>query len=109
LQTDLGSGHPEMPVELRLFPGLAEPSSTEPWKVRVAVRFYSDSVQKLADGAELKTDATVAPSETKTVKLEMPRAPWPLTANYHLLGLFVADVKGQRYTREFGLDTEAAR
>jgi hypothetical protein len=109
LQTDLGNAHPELPAELRLFPGLAVPGSREAWKVTVTVRFYPDSAEKLAAAAEVKTQAQIAPGETKAVTLEPPRAPWPVTANYHLLGLFVAEVDGQRWTREFGFDTASAR
>jgi hypothetical protein len=109
LQTDLGENHPEQPMTLMLFPGLAVPGSNELWKARVSVRFYADTAEKLAAHAALGTSVALGPSETKTIALEQPRAPWPMSAGYHPLGLLVAQSGEQRWTREFGLDSGSAQ
>jgi hypothetical protein len=109
LQTDLGENHPELPMTLTLFPGLAVPGSTELWKARVSVRFYADTAEKLAKHAGLTTAVTVAPGETKTVTVGRPRVPWPIAEGFHPLGVLVAETGGHRWTREFGLDMESAR
>ena len=63
LQVELPEGHGDMPVELGLFPGFADPADTQPWTLRAshpAVRRHARSRSRRPPPAS--TDVTVAPA-----------------------------------------------
>ena len=48
LQVELPEGHGDMPVELGLFPGFADPNGDQRWSLRASIRVYADTSIVLA-------------------------------------------------------------
>jgi hypothetical protein len=90
-----------LPLELQLFPGLAEPGSTEAWRARVTVRFYPDSAGRLAAAAQTPTAVELSPRESRSVSLTAPAPVGPPGEGFRPLLVLVARVGEERWTREF--------
>jgi subtilisin family serine protease len=109
LETTLPDKHDDMALELRLFPGFAEPGTTEAWKTRVAIRLYAGEPVALQTGGERVGALTLPAAQTKTVRFPLPDSPWVLPPAFGLLGVVVAEVGGDVWTRETSLGSAAGR
>jgi hypothetical protein len=109
LQTTLPEKHDDMALELRLFPGFAEPGTTEAWKTRVAIRLYAGEPVALQTGGERVGALTLPAAQTKTVRFPLPDSPWVVPPGFGLLGVVVAQVRDDVWTRETSLGTAAGR
>ncbi len=103
LQASLPSGHGDMPVDLALFPAFANPNSDEPWTVRAAIRLYSDSAVALTAAGSGPASLTVPPGRDASRAFPIPESPWRLGDGFFPLGILVARVGQQTWTREGGL------
>lgn len=95
VQKQGGSG-----VDVELFPGLAEASSTQRWTATVSVRLYADSahVVRLAGSA-----ATIAPGASATIQVPMEPPVLPLGEGFVPLGIVVVPEQDRTWTREVPL------
>jgi len=103
LQAALPEGHGDMPVELGLFPGFADPMSDQQWALRAAIRLYADSAVTLAPRQVAEATVTIAPSRNASVVFAMPESPWPLGDGFFPLGILVARAAEHTWTREGAL------
>lgn len=101
LEAKLPSGHPDMAVELGLFPGFADTASDQSYTLRASIRLYADSAVTLK--AATHSVITVPPGKTETAKFELPQSPWPLGDGFFPLGIFAVRANDHTWTRESGL------
>jgi hypothetical protein len=101
LQVELPEGHGDMPVTLGLFPGLADTSGSQAWRLRAAVRVYADTSVVLA--RQDSSARTIAPRGRVEATFRVPPLPWPLPPGFAPLGLLVARADGRSWTREVEL------
>ncbi|MGH7507968.1 MAG: S8 family serine peptidase [Gemmatimonadales bacterium] len=112
LQAALPEDQGDMPVELRLFPGFADPASDQTWSVRASIRLYPDSAVTLNPGEGTPAKLTLAPGETRSAAFPLPPSPWQLGDGFFPLGVLVARAGDHTWTREGGLplpDSPAVR
>jgi tripeptidyl-peptidase-2 len=108
LQLPLAPGHGEMPLELRLFPGFADPAGSQRWKAAVSIRLYADSVVTL-DGAAGRTARLSLPAgQARTAEFTLAPSSWTLPERFHPLGVMLAHAGGEIWTRELGLSAPPA-
>lgn len=103
LQAALPAGHGDMPVELGLFPGFADPMTNEQWTLRAAIRLYPDSAVTLQPRQVQEANITIAPSGKASATFPLPPSPWPLGEGFFPLGILVARAADRTWTREGGL------
>ena len=103
LEAELPEGHGDMPVELRLYPGFADPDTDQQWMLRAAIRLYADSAVALKPGQQAPPRVTVAPGRTASAVFPLPPSPWPLAEGFFPLGVLVARTEENTWTREGGL------
>ena len=103
LQASLPENHGDMPVELALFPGFADPETNEPWTLRAFIRLYADSAVALSRPESAAAPVTVAPGRSASVAFGLPGSPWALGDGFFPLGILVARVAEHTWTRESGL------
>lgn len=103
LQAKLPDDHGDMPVELGLFPGFADPNGDESWTARAIIRLYADSAVALEPTREADSTLTIAPASTATAGFSLPRSPWPLGDGFFPLAVLVARANERSWTREGGL------
>jgi hypothetical protein len=103
LQAKLPDGHGDMPVELGLFPGFADPKEDGSWTVRASIRLYADSAIALDPAREADSTLTIAPGKAATVGFSLPASPWPLGDGFFPLAVLVARTGEHSWTREGGL------
>jgi tripeptidyl-peptidase-2 len=107
LQAALPEGHGDMPVELRLFPGFADPASDEQWTLRASIRLYADSAVALDRPREAPATMTLAPGRKASAVFPLQAGPWPLGDGFFPLGVLVARAAEHTWTREDGLPLPA--
>jgi tripeptidyl-peptidase-2 len=100
LQARLPATHPDMRLELGLFPGFAD-STDQAWSARVSIRLYADSALTLQAAGE--SSITVPAQGTSTVRFAMPEKPWPLGDGFFPLAVVAARTDEKTWTREGGL------
>jgi hypothetical protein len=100
LTSDLPSHHGEMLTQLALFPGLADPGSSERWSLDLSVRLYADSTGIVETPAP---PVTIAPGTSATVTIVPPLQPFHLNDGLDPLAVLVARVAGRAWTREIRL------
>jgi tripeptidyl-peptidase-2 len=103
LQAALPEGHGDMPVELGLFPGFADPASDQQWALRAAIRLYADSAVALEPRDVKEATVTIAPGRNGSVVFPLPQSPRPLGDGFFPLGILVARAAGHTWTREGSL------
>ena len=102
LQASLPMGHGDMPVELSLLPGFADSAGTLSWTLRASIRLYPDSPVELAP-SQPGARVTVAAGKRASTAFSLPQSPWPLGDGFFPLGILVARVGADTWTRESGL------
>jgi tripeptidyl-peptidase-2 len=103
LQAKLPDGHGDMPVELGLFPGFADPKGDEPWAVQASIRLYADSAVALERTREADSTLTIAPGKTATTSFALSSSPWPLGEGFFPLAVLVARADAHSWTLEGAL------
>ena len=103
LQTALPQGHGDMPVELALFPGFADPVSDEAWSLRATIRLYADSAVTLVPRQGQQTTVTIAPAGSASVVFALPPSPWTLGERFYPQGVLVVRAGEHTWTREGAL------
>lgn len=103
LQAALPEGHGDIPVELGLFPGFADPRTDEQWMLRAAIRLYADSAVTLEPRQVAETTVTIAPARNASAVFPLPSTPWPMGDGFFPLGILVARAAEHTWTREAGL------
>jgi tripeptidyl-peptidase-2 len=103
LQAKLPDEHGDMPVELRLFPGFADPRGDESWTLRASIRLYADSAVALEPALAADSTLTIAPGKTATAGFSLPASPWQLGDGFFPLAVLVARTGERSWTREGGL------
>ncbi len=112
VQVELPANHPDMPLSVALFPGFADPAGDQSWSARVSIRLYGDSATAVAPTAGASPSLTIAPGTSGTVSFSQPAIPWHLSEGFFPLGVLVARMDGQVWTREIGFmpsDAAASR
>lgn len=107
LSTVLPDGHGGTGAELTLFPGFADPADDRPWSLTATVRLYADSAVAVAptDSGEV----SLGPGQRASVRFQLPPAPWPMPQGFAPLGVFLARIGPQVWTRESGLARRSGR
>ncbi|MGH7525869.1 MAG: S8 family serine peptidase, partial [Gemmatimonadales bacterium] len=103
LQVELPERHGDMPVVLGLLPGFADPSGDESWALKVSIRLYADSAVTLAPVGGAPTTLTPAPGKSASATFALPADPRSSSEGFSPLGVLVARIGGQLWTREAGL------
>jgi subtilisin family serine protease len=101
LQAKLPEHGGNLPLELALFPGFAA-ANDEPWTLRASIRLYADTAVALepVSGAD---SLSIAPGQTATAAFTLGSSPWPLGDGFFPLGVLVARIGEQNWTREAAL------
>ncbi len=108
LSTVLPDGHGGTRAELTLFPGFADPADDRRWSATATIRLYADSAVAIAPVAS-DGEVSVAPGQTASVRFQLPPAPWPMPAGFAPLGVILARVGEQVWTRESGFAERSGR
>ncbi|MGE5232065.1 MAG: S8 family serine peptidase [Deltaproteobacteria bacterium] len=106
LSTTLPETHGDLPLEVRLFPGFADPAVAGAWKAEVVIRLYASDPLALSAGADRTAEVSLAAGQAKTIRFRLPdTSPWALPSGFGLLGAVVAYSGGDVWTSEtsFGL------
>jgi hypothetical protein len=103
LQAVLPEGHGDMPVELALFPGFADPAGDEQWTLGATIRVYADTAVTLEPRQVQEASVTIAPSKSASVVFPLRPSPWPLGDGFFPLAIVVARAADHTWTREGGL------
>jgi hypothetical protein len=101
LSTVLPDGHGGTRAELTLFPGFADPAEDRPWSATATIRLYADSAVAVAPAAS-DGEVFLAPGQRASVPFQLPTAPWPMPQGFAPLGVVLARVGEQVWTRESG-------
>jgi hypothetical protein len=109
LKSALPEKHGDLPLEVWLSPGLADPGSVEAWSARVSVRLYAGAPSPLESDGQPSASVSVEPRASKTVRFTLGQPPWSLPQGFDPLGVLVVHSGGDVWTRETRLGTSAAR
>jgi hypothetical protein len=108
LSTVLPDGHRGTRAELMLFPGFADPGDVRSWSATATIRLYADSavaIAPTAGGGEI----SLAPGQKASARFRLPPAPWPMPPGFAPLGVILAHVGEQVWTRESGFAKRSGR
>jgi tripeptidyl-peptidase II len=100
LQAKLPDNHGDLPVELGLFPGFADPGADESWTLRASIRLYADSGVALEPAGQPDSTISIAPGKTATAGFSLPSSPWPLGDGFFPLAVIVARAEERSWSRE---------
>jgi hypothetical protein len=107
LSTVLPDGHGGTRAELTLFPGFADPADDQPWSATTTIRLYADSAVAIAPTAS--GEVSLAPGQRASARFRLPPAPWPMPPGFAPLGVILARVGEQVWTRESGFAERGGR
>ena len=102
LSTVLPEGHGDMPVELTLFPGFADPADDKPWSVTMTIRLYADSAVAVSPASAGAAGLTIPAGRQATVDYVLPASPWPMPERFDPMGVVLVREGEQVWTRESG-------
>ena len=102
LSTVLPEGHGEMPVELTLFPGFADPADEKPWSVTTTIRLYADSAVAVSPASAGASGLTIPAGKRVTADYVLPASPWPMPQGFDPMGVVLVRHGEQVWTRESG-------
>jgi subtilisin family serine protease len=102
LQAKLPEHRGNLPLQLSLLPGFADPAPDQSWTMRASIRLYADSAVALKPTA---TDSaiSIAPGATARAGFALPESIWPLGDGFFPLAVLIARTGKQSWTRETGL------
>jgi hypothetical protein len=109
LSTVLRDGHGGTRAELTLFPGFADPADDRPWSATATIRLYADSAVAVAPASESGGEKSVGAGQRVSVRFRLPPSPWPLPRGFAPLGVILARVGEQVWTRESGFAKGSGR
>ena len=109
LSTVLPDGHGGTRAELTLFPGFADAANERPWSATATIRLYADSAVAVAPAAGSGGETTIGSGQRTSVRFRLPPAPWPMPRGFAPLGLILARVGEQVWTRETGFAERSGR
>ena len=73
------------------------------WSAQTSIRLYGDSATAVPPTAAGASPAiTIPPGKSGTVSFSQPVIPWHLSEGFFPLGVLVARIDGQVWTRELG-------
>jgi hypothetical protein len=102
LSTVLPEGHGDMPVELTLFPGFADPTDDEPWSVTMTIRLYADSAVAVTPASAGAASFTILAGKRAAADYVLPPSPWPMPEGFDPMGVVLVREGEQVWTRESG-------
>jgi subtilisin family serine protease len=102
LQAKLPEHRGNLPLQLGLFPGFADPAPDQSWTMRASIRLYADSAVALR-AAAADSAISVAPGNRATAEFALPESIWPLGDGFFPLAVLVARIGDQSWAREAGL------
>ncbi|MFZ5624236.1 MAG: S8 family serine peptidase, partial [Gemmatimonadota bacterium] len=104
LHASLPRGHGDTPVTLGLFPGFADPGTSETWRLTVRIRLYAEQGMPLEPApGELRQKLSLAPRATGTVRFALPAPRAPMGDGFVPLGVVLFETGRNIWTREIGL------
>jgi subtilisin family serine protease len=109
LSTVLPAGHEGVRAELSLFPGFADAADDRPWGVTATIRLYADSAVAVAPAAESSGKVSIGAGRHASVRFPLPAAPWAMPQGFAPLGVILARVGEQVWTRESGFAESSGR
>ncbi len=109
LSTVLPDGHRATSVELTLFPGFADPGDDRPWSATATIRLHADSAVSVAPAAAGDGRISIDAGQRASVRFPLPPAPWAMPRGFSPLGVIVARVGAQVWTRETAFPERGAR
>jgi subtilisin family serine protease len=107
LSTVLPDGHGGTRAELTLFPGFADRAEDRPWSATATIRLYADSA--LAVSPMASGEVSLGPGRKASARFRLPPAPWPMPPGFVPLGVILAFVGEQVWTRESGFAERSGR
>jgi subtilisin family serine protease len=107
LSTVLPDGHGGTRAELTLFPGFADQADDRPWSATATIRLYADSAVAIAPTES--GEVSLAPGQKASARFRLPPAPWPMPPGFAPLGVILARVGEQVWTRESGFAERSGR
>jgi hypothetical protein len=108
LSTGLPDGHGGTRAEVALFPGFADAGDERPWGATATIRLYADSAVAIAPAAS-DGEVSLAPGQNASVRFRLPPAPWPMPQGFVPLGVILARLGEQVWTRETGFAERSGR
>jgi hypothetical protein len=109
LSTVLPDGHGSIRAELTLFPGFADAADDRPWSATATIRLYADSAVAVAPAAGSGGQTSIGPGLRASVRFQLPPSPWPMPQGFAPLGVILARVGDQVWTRESGFAERSGR
>ncbi len=109
LSTVLPDGHGGVRAELTLFPGFADAADDRPWSATMTIRLYADSAVTVAPVAGGGAETTIGPGQRVSVRFRLPPSPWAMPQGFAPLGVILARVGEQVWTRESGFAERSGR
>jgi len=105
LQVALPAGHADIPVQIGMFPGFADPADgARGWTVKTSIRLYADSAMTLSPATGEPPVALRIPArETAGARFVLPDHLWPMGDGFFPLAAIVAEAGGAIWSREVGL------
>jgi hypothetical protein len=103
LKAELPAQHGDLPLEVRLFPGFADPGPHQEWKAVVTVRLYNDRPAVLESQGRRTVPIAAGPGQSKSVHFALTPPGWALPEGFQPLGVIVAHSAGEPWTREAAL------
>ena len=94
---------------MALFPGFADPAGDRSWRATATIRLYADSALAVTPAAGTGGTTSIAPGRRAAVRFQLPPDPWPMPPGFAPLGVILARVGEQVWTRESGFAERSAR
>jgi hypothetical protein len=95
--------HGDWPLEVRLFPGFADPSPAQGWKATVTIRLYADTPVVLESDGQRRAHLNLKARESQSVRFAVTAPPGALPQGFEGLGVTVVHAAGEAWTREANL------
>jgi len=101
--------HGDWPLEVRLFPGFADPSPAQGWKATVTIRLYAETPVVLESDGQRRPHLNLKARESQSVRFAVTAPPGALPQGFGGLGVTVVHAAGEAWTREANLGAPPGR